>query len=286
MRLDKALNSGLTDNQPVLGEIPLTDRMVIELSKIDRKRIPDVIGHLPFVIGEKENRQNSFNRPRRPAPSGTSKNFLLIKIFAGVRERMGGVFFKKSPLGVMKNLRVLIIPIVMLVLVTNCVLSADMLRDRGVLLEPIGGEELLCVVNTGDENGAYWFILKEMGQNRAIGSNLSALHEVNQILASPGSTYLAVHSVGEGHPMVEVIDLEKLRQQGKYVVLHLIDPYPGTVWIVRWEGLRLIVSSDMPLPQRKQDGRVDADLMLPKNEEFYLDVETGTIGSFIVEKKN
>jgi PIN domain nuclease of toxin-antitoxin system len=36
------LNSELKDNQSVLREIPLTNKIVIELSKIDRKSIPDM----------------------------------------------------------------------------------------------------------------------------------------------------------------------------------------------------------------------------------------------------
>jgi len=36
------LNSELKDNQSVLVEIPLTNRIVIELAKIDRKSIPDM----------------------------------------------------------------------------------------------------------------------------------------------------------------------------------------------------------------------------------------------------
>jgi PIN domain nuclease of toxin-antitoxin system len=36
------LNSELKDNQSVLREIPLTNKIVIELAKIDRKSIPDM----------------------------------------------------------------------------------------------------------------------------------------------------------------------------------------------------------------------------------------------------
>jgi predicted nucleic acid-binding protein len=36
------LNKELKDNQSVLLEIPLTNRIVVELAKIDRKSIPDM----------------------------------------------------------------------------------------------------------------------------------------------------------------------------------------------------------------------------------------------------
>ncbi len=178
---------------------------------------------------------------------------------------------------------------VICVLIAHCVFTRDNtkkdLQEKGVLLHSIGNEELLCVINTEEENGAHWFILKDMGRSREIGSNLSCLHQVDHILPSPTNRYLVVASVGEGHPMVEVIDLEKLRLQSKYVVLQTIDPYPGTVSIDRWDGSYLIVNSNLPLTLRKEDGRVDPDLILPRDEAFSLDVETGVIKSCTSDKK-
>jgi hypothetical protein len=185
--------------------------------------------------------------------------------------------------------KIKIIATVIFVSIAHCIFTQDItekiLQNKGVLLQSIGNEELLCVINTEDENGAHWFILKDMGRSREIGSNLSCLHQVHQILPSLDHRYLAVLSVGEGHPMVEVIELEKLRLQSKYVVLQEIDPYPGIVSIDRWEGSYLIVYSNVPLTQRKEDGRVDPDLILPKDEAFSLDVATGEIKSSSSDKK-
>jgi len=185
--------------------------------------------------------------------------------------------------------KIKLITAVIFVLIASGVFTRDItpkdLQEKGVLLQSIGNEELLCVINTEDENGAYWFILKDMGHSRAIGSSLSCLLLVDQILPSPDHRYLAVVSVGEGHPIAEVIDLEKLRLQSKYVVLQEIDPYPGVVSLDRWEGSYLIVISNMPLTQRKEDGRVDPDFILPKDEAFSLDVATGEIKSRTSEKK-
>jgi hypothetical protein len=178
---------------------------------------------------------------------------------------------------------------VICVLIAHCVFTRDNtkkdLQDKGVLLHSIGNEELLCVINTENENGAYWFILKNMGRSRELGSNLSCLHQVHQILPSPDNRYLAVASVGEGHPMVEVIDLGKLRLQSKYVVLQEIDPYPGIISIDRWDGSYLIVNSNVPLTQRKEDGRVDPNHLLPKDEAFSIDVVTGEIKSSTSDKE-
>jgi hypothetical protein len=216
----------------------------------------------------------------------------IIKSFC--RGSRGTVFSKRVPLAAGGKVfswraKSKIIITVIFVLIAHCAFTRDItskiLQDKGVLLQSIGNEELLCVINTEDENGAHWFILKDMGRSREIGSNLSCLHQVDQILPSPDYRHLAVLSVGEGHPIVEVIDLEKLRLQSKYVVLQEIDPYPGTVSIDRWEGSHLIVYSNVPLTLRKEDGRVDPELILPKDEAFSLDIETGEIKSSTFDKK-
>ena len=224
----------------------------------------------------------------RPHP----ETMKIIKSFC--RGSRGTVFSKRVPLaagGKVFSLQAKskIIATVIFMLIAHCVFTRDIteknLQEKGVLLQSIGNEELLCVINTEDENGAHWFILKDMGHSREIGSNLSCLHQVHQILPSPDNRHLAVLSVGEGHPMVEVIDLEKLRLQSKYVVLQEIDPYPGTVSIDRWDGSYLIVYSNVPFTLRNEDGRVDPDLILPKDEAFSLDVATGEIKSRTFDKK-
>jgi hypothetical protein len=163
-------------------------------------------------------------------------------------------------------------------------ISTEMLAEKGVLIRSVGADEWLMVINSHDENGengTYWFILAGLTGNRKIGANLSALMEVSELLVSPQGNYLAVLSVGEGHPFLEIIDLKKLRQDNRCVVLHSIDPYPGSVWVKRWESTRLILGSTVPLTLRKKDGsgRVDPALILPGEEEFSFDMESGEMAS-------
>ena len=174
--------------------------------------------------------------------------------------------------------------IIILFLIINTGYAQDitplMLKNKGVLILAVGNDEALCVINTGYETGAYWFFIKGMTGNRAnqpLGNNLSQLAEVHQLSASPDGKYLAVLSVGEGHPMVEVIDLQKLRDKNEYTALHVIDPYPGTIEIERWEGLKLMVASTVPLTLRKENGRVDPQLLLPEAKKFALNMPAGTI---------
>lgn len=165
-------------------------------------------------------------------------------------------------------------------------ITPEILGNKGVLIHTIGNDELLCVINTGYENGAYWFLVSGTRNNREIGHNLSQLAEVSQLMVSPDKKYLAVLSVGEGHPMVEVIDLKKLLAKNKYTALHVIDPYPGTLSIERWDGSKLIVNSDVPLTQRKENGRVDPDSILPEVKTFALNVLTGAMESINTGIKN
>lgn len=162
-------------------------------------------------------------------------------------------------------------------------ITIESLQERGVLVHPIGNDELLCVINTHSEDGARWFLLQGRHHNSEIGSNLSALHDVYQLMASPNYKYLAILSAGEGHPLIEIIELQTLRDQKKYTILHEIDPYPGTVWISAWENQRLIVESDVPLTLRKKDGRVDPNLLMPEVRRFALNTASGQIESIDFE---
>jgi len=123
--------------------------------------------------------------------------------------------------------------------------------------------------------------------NERIGSISAASGLISDIKAAPDGKYAAVLSVGEGHPILEVIDLPKLLQEKTYTVLHKIDPYPGVIEIRSWNGVRLQVSSDMLLTYRdKTDGRVPEDLRLSWQETFALDVLTGDISGISEGAKN
>lgn len=184
-------------------------------------------------------------------------------------------------------MKIIIKTLIMFVLILNSCYSQSqditpvMLKDKGVLMLALGNDEFLCVINTDYETGAYWFLIKGKYGNQSLGNNLSQLAEVHQLLSSPDGNYLAVLSVGEGHPVVEVIDLQKLRSKNEYAALHIIDPYPGTVAIDCWEGSNLIIDSTVPLNLRKENGRVDPDLIFPEAKKFILNAR-GT-GALFVE---
>ncbi len=149
-------------------------------------------------------------------------------------------------------------------------------REKNVVVREIGNNEIIVVIMIREEASSHWFLLSEEG-NRKLGNDLCAFHQLDSLSASPAGEYLAVMSVGEGHPMVEVVDLKLLRQKGKYNVLHEINPYPGTISIEEWRGNQLILSSDVPLDQLKKNKSINVDALSPKAKRFLLDIKTGKI---------
>lgn len=140
-------------------------------------------------------------------------------------------------------------------------LSGENLRTVRFQTEP---ETLLFVLNDGRE-GPVWGMRDEFGKI-ALLKNIPdvALFEVDQLSISPGDEYLAVLSVGEGHPYLEVFRLEELigsRDSNWDVTVEpigSIDPYRGSISIVGWRKTQLVVQSDVPLHRLdKTKRRVD-----------------------------
>lgn len=169
---------------------------------------------------------------------------------------------------------------------------------RGVLFEPLqnvsrNNQRLadgatLCVINTQNE-GPQWFLLNTqgIGINEQLGFISASLGLINSIKASPDGRYLAVVSIGEGHPMLEVIDLPQLLQTKSYRVLQSVDPYPGSIEIQEWKGSQLYIQSDMLLTERDaQTRRVPSEYALSWQETFALNVVSGGITGISEGAKN
>jgi len=155
-------------------------------------------------------------------------------------------------------------------------ITLKQVRDKNVIVQDIGNNEIVMVIMTPQDGGSYWFLLKEFG-NFKLGENLSSFYQVDCFLASPDGKYLAVTSVGEGHPLLEVVDLEVLRKQGKYKVLQELNPYPGVISILHWDDSQLILSSDAPLDEMKKGLDITTDQLLPEDKPFSLNIATGAI---------
>lgn len=156
----------------------------------------------------------------------------------------------------------------------------------GLVLAPLDPSTTLCVISNMAEDEPQWFLLKTDG-NTWFGSLEAAFNQIVAMKASTDGRFLAVLSVGEGHPLLEVIDLRKLLSEQQYTVLHEIDPYPGVIAIQEWQGNDLHVNCDMLLTRRDpKTGRVPSEWMLTASEVFAMNVLTGQISGISEGAKN
>lgn len=120
------------------------------------------------------------------------------------------------------------------------------------------------------EIGSCWSLACESQETVDLGCALSAMVQAADLAVSPDRRWLAVISVGEGHPFLEVVDLQALLAGQGYKALTTINPYPGTINLERWTDTALLVTSDMPLPDLSPDGGA-IDQMLPEVHTFALE---------------
>jgi hypothetical protein len=106
---------------------------------------------------------------------------------------------------------------------------------------------------------------------RKLGCGFSALHQITEVLVAPKADYLAVASVGEGHPIVEIVPLNALINKGKYVAKCELNPYPGTIAPSRWHGRVLLFQSDVDLALKDTEQR--ANSMTENILEYRVDAE-------------
>ena len=150
------------------------------------------------------------------------------------------------------------------------------LGEHGLVTVQVDDDELLCAVSHPE--GTEWFLTAgPVLANRKLGANLSAMGEVVAMERSRDGHRLAVVSVGEGHPVLEVVDLPCLLKSGSYRAMHEIDPYPGGVTIEGWEEGRLVLRCDMLLTRRGENGRVPSFLELDPAARFALCAATGEV---------
>lgn len=128
-----------------------------------------------------------------------------------------------------------------------------------------------------EREGVRWF-LREGDRERPVPPPPVTLFPM-ATLPSPDGRYLAVLSVGEGHPVLDILDIHRV-VAGTHGdrSLRFVDPYPGMIELVGWERGRLKVKSDRPLA-----GGLDASGRAPGMEtaasasDYWIDVATGEI---------
>lgn len=102
-----------------------------------------------------------------------------------------------------------------------------------------------------DERPACWRLDCVDAAPKELGCDLTAMHQVAEVTIAPDQQWMAVVSVGEGHPFVETVALPDFLAGKPYAALCTINPYPGTLGIDGWEpdSLRLLSDVDLMLTQ-------------------------------------
>lgn len=118
-----------------------------------------------------------------------------------------------------------------------------------------------------------WTLACSTKPPESIGCGLTAMSQVAEFAVSPDARWLAVVSVGEGHPWLEVVPLKPLLRQHRYRARVDINPYPGTVQLVAWREGNLEVDSDMPIDRVRASH--DAIVMPGDTRRFRVDLQTG-----------
>lgn len=106
--------------------------------------------------------------------------------------------------------------------------------------------EIVADVRTDDAR-ACWRVECTGQAPREIGCDLTALHQIVSIVASDDANSLSVLSVGEGHPILEIVPLPPLLEQGSYDGQCSVNPYPGNVDAGRWQNDHWLIQSDTDL---------------------------------------
>jgi hypothetical protein len=156
------------------------------------------------------------------------------------------------------------------VLLATCLLAGPGISESAEsLTAKVSASCELRVRHDDVEIGSCWSAVCESQETVDFGCGLSALIQAAEISPSPDRRWLAVISVGEGHPILEVVDLQALLNGQGYKALTTVNPYPGTINLEGWADTALLVTSDMPLPDLSPDGG-GIDLMLPEMKTFLL----------------
>lgn len=118
---------------------------------------------------------------------------------------------------------------------------------------------------------------------RELGCAMSALSAVAELVASPDGRWLAVVSVGEGHPILEIVEVAPLlAEPSEYRTNLALNPYPGGFGRIEWLDGALEVSSDMPLDQLPRDGAVSPMSLLPAEEVKLFRIDPAAPASAVV----
>ncbi|MEZ5671323.1 MAG: hypothetical protein R3E08_02675 [Thiotrichaceae bacterium] len=134
----------------------------------------------------------------------------------------------------------------------------------GLSCARLNQEQQLCFMKL-QEGDSQWLVINQTGDNRVLTQQPQSMSWVYDFLISPSQQWLAMISVGEGHPIIDIIELTAFLDNKPPKNLISVNPYPGSIHLDKWRGNRLMVSSDRLIHKQNQE--------LPQVEQFYITIE-------------
>ncbi|SEH04185.1 hypothetical protein [Candidatus Venteria ishoeyi] len=137
-------------------------------------------------------------------------------------------------------------------------------------------QQKLCVIFSimPDMATQQWFVESASGQSRSLPNMSAAMLQVSDIAIDEQGQWLAVLSVGEGHPILEVFALKSILQNSGKAQWE-INPYPGWLSLEGWQAGILSLQTD-----RLLSGKVYDSSDWPEAETtqtYYLNPKTGKL---------
>jgi hypothetical protein len=123
-----------------------------------------------------------------------------------------------------------------------------------------------------DEKAACWRLLCRAKKVIPLGCDLTQMHQITSLSTSPNHQWLAVISVGEGHPILELVNLPMFIDRHQYSTDCIINPFPSTLNIIGWDRTGLLIESDVDLAAKSSTA-----ILLEKNQHFRVVLNTCTI---------
>ena len=106
-----------------------------------------------------------------------------------------------------------------------------------------------------DEQAACWRLDCVDAAPKQLDCDTTALHQVVDVQIAPDQRWMAVTSVGEGHPMLELVPLAEFLAGKPYRAQCTINPYPGSVYFAGWAQGKLRLGSDVDLSIEDTEAR-------------------------------
>lgn len=123
-------------------------------------------------------------------------------------------------------------------------------------------------------NYSFVMLLDNQYGNQVISDKENLPINVYDAKVSEDSRYIALLEVGEGHPWIEILDLQKLLTTGKTEIVADINPYPGNVNLLYWKKGKLWVESDANLVKKNTSESLELEDISEKFSVYSWDMAT------------